>query len=90
MGNEGYDRFEIGKVYRHASGHYMKIVGSAQTMAWGWCLLGEEQGSRNLIPVGTGDSGYMQNWVKATDEEWERVWEEPRPSSGANTAQVSA
>ena len=47
--------FQIGKRYRHTTGDEMRIVGSAYTHAYGYCLVAED-GIGTLMPIGAGES----------------------------------
>lgn len=64
-------RFEIGKFYRlgEPGGRVMHVVGRADTMQYGRCLVAEEPGYANLLPVGEDETA-AQGWVETTSEEW--------------------
>jgi len=62
-------QFEVGKHYRHSGGGIIHIVGSAKTTLYGWCLIAEEHGNANLIPIGIGH-GFSDNWKETTEEDW--------------------
>jgi hypothetical protein len=58
-------RFENGKTYIHSSGEVMKIVGFIETHTYGVSMVGENQETGELKPVGFSDDGYAENWVQA-------------------------
>lgn len=52
--------FRIGRIYRHASGKRMTIVGVLETRTYGNCLIGETD-EGELVPVGSTEDHYV-NW----------------------------
>jgi hypothetical protein len=62
-------KFEIGKYYKHTGGGMMHVVSAAKTTMYGWCLIAEEHGGSNLIPIGSDEVSAL-NWTEATKEEW--------------------
>ena len=52
--------FEIGKIYKHATGKRMAIIGRLNTHTYGECLIGETD-TGELIPVGEQEDNAV-NW----------------------------
>lgn len=75
MRSESIECFEIGKFYKHSGGRCMHIVGEANTTVYGWCLVAEEIGYDNLLPIGRRE-GYTVNWVEIDQKEWLKHFEE--------------
>jgi len=61
--------FEIGKYYKHSGGGMMHIVSAGKTTLYGWCLIAEEHGGCNLLPVGSDETA-AQNWSETTEADW--------------------
>lgn len=62
--------FEIGKCYRHTTGHEIKIVGLLNTTMYGVTLMAECVGTREeFMPVGSDESA-TQNYIEISNEEW--------------------
>lgn len=62
-------KFEVGKVYRHASGDLIHIIGGLRTTLHGGCLVAECSDSENLKPI-SQDEESLVGWSEATMEEW--------------------
>jgi hypothetical protein len=62
--------FEIGKYYRHTGGGgVMHIVSGAKTTQYGWCLIAEEHGYPNLLPIGSDEQSAV-NWKEIDEADW--------------------
>jgi len=66
-------RFENGKVYIHASGKIVKIVGLAQTTGGGLCCVAEDTNG-SLTPFGIDSDDYTINWTQAPEVCWLKAW----------------
>jgi len=67
-------RFEIGKVYRHTTGHIIKIIGAVQsTMYGGLVLVAEQSNSSDFLPVGSGEDA-TANYELVGDDVWESLF----------------
>jgi cytidine deaminase len=67
-------KFEIGKYYKHPSGHYIHILTQIETTMYGTCLCAEVAGigrnaSNALMPV-WNDETCAQFYDESTEEEW--------------------
>lgn len=61
--------FEIGKFYKHSTGHCLHIVADVDTTLWGKTLVaevidGDEQG---VVPI---DRDAIEDYKEITEEEW--------------------
>jgi hypothetical protein len=61
--------FEVGKFYRHNTGHEISIVGRLKTTMFGETLVAESNGSIELSAVGSTES-YAENYKEISEEEW--------------------
>lgn len=65
-------KFEIGKYYRHTTGHLLSILGEIETDMWGKTLVAESNRPRamtELTPVGS-DAGAAVNYSEIDREQW--------------------
>jgi hypothetical protein len=61
--------FEVGKFYRHPSGHGLFIIGRASTIVFGDTLIAEQNNNSSFIAVGSDEENAI-NFVEITREEW--------------------
>ena len=54
------EKFEIRKTYVHTTGKKMKIVGAVESVAYGLCLIGEDDNG-DFTPVGNTKDNAV-NW----------------------------
>lgn len=59
--------FELGKTYVFTDGKKMKIIGLADSVAYGKCLIGEDDRG-NFIPVGDKEENTV-NWKEYEENE---------------------
>lgn len=65
--------FEVGKCYKHSTGAMIHVLCEVETMMYGKCLVAEEAGKTDLIPIGKGD-GYAENWTCIPIDEFKRFY----------------
>ena len=56
-------KFEIGKTYQHSSGKRLTIIGRLKTHIYGVCLIGEDDNTGELRPVGEAEENAI-NWYE--------------------------
>ena len=61
--------FKVGRYYRHKSGDLLFIAGSAKTMMWGYCLVGENKHGE-LKPIGQNEDNF-QNWKEISEDDYD-------------------
>lgn len=59
--------FEVGKTYKHSTGKRMTIIGRLNTHTYGVCLIGEDDDTGELYPVGENEENAI-NWYEAESE----------------------
>ena len=65
--------FEVGKCYKHTTGTMMHVLCETETILYGRCLVAEEAGKNDLIPIGKGEE-YADNWTCIPIEEFQRFY----------------
>lgn len=68
-------KFEVGKYYQHNDGSVMHILSSVNncTGYFNPCLVGEEPGSANFLPIGT-DKTSAENWKEIPAYKYYQAW----------------
>ena len=64
--------FDVGKFYKHPTGHCLSIICEAETTMWGSTLVAESAGGyigSTLLSVGK-DEVSAQNYHEISKEEW--------------------
>ena len=64
--------FEIGKYYKHTTGHMLHIVTAAKTTLYGWTHIAEQtgvNGYETFLAVGVDESSAV-NYAEIKEEEW--------------------
>lgn len=63
--------FEVGKCYRHTTGHEISIVAEVETTMFGKTLLAEQTDRLDFMAVGLSEAN-SENYKEITREEWMR------------------